>query len=214
MGKAWVGTCFLIGFSVAVLPALPRRASAQSRFASYMTESECVGGHVLPAAVCRSAFANARAEFEAKTPAFASMAQCTKAFGACAPWPPGSKGRVLFRPRWSGVDIVDTPREKSVTPARVNGGKRLSFAPRPLTGPAEEPRELVVRGSRSVAAGRFGPPRAGNSRTQHAFRASAPERIPGPSAPPPPGSGFKMEDGVLTYPAPARFNPKNLPKLP
>jgi hypothetical protein len=26
-----------------------------------------------------------------------------------------------------------------------------------------------------------------------------------------PGAGFKLEDGVLTYPAPARFQPKNLP---
>lgn len=34
-----------------------------------------------------------------------------------------------------------------------------------------------------------------------------------PSAAAPPGSGFKMEDGVLTYPAPARFQPKNLKHL-
>ncbi len=32
----------------------------------------------------------------------------------------------------------------------------------------------------------------------------------GPAASAPAGSGFKMEDGVLTYPAPARFQPKNL----
>jgi hypothetical protein len=30
---------------------------------------------------------------------------------------------------------------------------------------------------------------------------------------PTPGSGFKMEDGVLTYPAPARFQPQNLKHL-
>lgn len=35
----------------------------------------------------------------------------------------------------------------------------------------------------------------------------------GATAPPPPGSGFKMEDGVLTYPAPARFQPQNLKHL-
>lgn len=34
-----------------------------------------------------------------------------------------------------------------------------------------------------------------------------------PSSAAPPGSGFKMEDGVLTYPAPARFQPKNLKHL-
>jgi hypothetical protein len=43
-------------------------------------------------------------------------------------------------------------------------------------------------------------------------RAGGPERELPPSAPPPAGSGFKLEDGVLTYPAPARFQPKNLPK--
>lgn len=34
-----------------------------------------------------------------------------------------------------------------------------------------------------------------------------------PAAAAQPGSGFKMEDGVLTYPAPARFQPKNLKPL-
>ena len=33
-----------------------------------------------------------------------------------------------------------------------------------------------------------------------------------PATSAPPGSGFKMEDGVLTYPAPARFQPKILKK--
>lgn len=37
---------------------------------------------------------------------------------------------------------------------------------------------------------------------------SGPDEAPAPAAPP--GSGFKMEDGVLTYPAPARFQPQNL----
>lgn len=44
-----------------------------------------------------------------------------------------------------------------------------------------------------------------------AGRSSGPDEAP--SAAPPPGSGFKMEDGVLTYPAPARFQPKNLKHL-
>lgn len=214
MGKARVGALWVASLAVVAVPAGPRHALAQSRFLSYTTESECAGGHILSASVCRSAFANARAEFEAKTPAFSSMAQCAKAFGACSPWPPGRHGRGAFRPQWSGIDIVDTPREKSVTPARVSAGKKLSFVPRPLMAPAGEPRELVVRASRPMAGGRFGPPPIGNMRIQHAFHAPRPEPVPGPSAQPPSGSGFKLEDGVLTYPAPARFAPKNLPKLP
>ena len=204
----------MLGLAAAAAPAAPRHAAAQSRFLSYATESECAGGHVLSASTCNSAFANARAEFEAKTPSFSSMAQCTRAFGACAPWPPGSKRGGSFRPQWSGVDIVDTPREMSVTPARAGAGKKLSFVPRPLTGPAEAPRELVVRGSRQAAAGRSLPVAVGHGRTQRPVPATGAGRAPGPSAPPPPGSGFKMEDGVLTFPAPARFSPKNLPKPP
>ena len=174
---------------------------------SYATESDCAAGHILTASVCRSAFASARLEFASKTPAFASMSQCTKAFGTCAAWPPGHGGRASFRPQWSGVDIVDTPHEKSVTPA-LGGMRKISFAPLPLTAPVEE-RDLVVRAARQFA----GRP-TGASRIQHAFRTSEPEKPYTPAEVPPPGSGFKVEDGVLTYPAPARFAPKNLPKQP
>jgi hypothetical protein len=37
------------------------------------------------------------------------------------------------------------------------------------------------------------------------------EREGGEAAEAKPGGGFKVIDGVLTYPAPARFQPKNLP---
>ena len=52
----------------------------------------------------------------------------------------------------------------------------------------------------------------GYASSGHASRSqSGPEEAPAPAAPP--GSGFKMEDGVLTYPAPERFQPKNLKHL-
>lgn len=213
MGKARIGATALVILAAAATPGMPSFAAGQSRFVSYLSEGECTAGRVLPAAVCRSAFANARAEFESKTPAFPSMTQCARALGKCAPWPAGGKGRVLFRPQWSGVDIVDTPREKSVTPARVSGVK-LTFAARPLAGPAAEPRELVVRGARPPVGFRLGSPVTGRTVFQRAAHSTAPERALGPSAPPLPGSGFKLQDGVLTYPAPARFAPKNLPRAP
>ena len=43
--------------------------------------------------------------------------------------------------------------------------------------------------------------RAAVSRRGHAASPAEPARVP---------PGFKMEDGVLTYPAPARFQPQNL----
>lgn len=52
--------------------------------------------------------------------------------------------------------------------------------------------------------------RSSSSRGGNRGRSQADEE---PSSAAPPGSGFKMEDGVLTYPAPARFQPKNLKHL-
>jgi hypothetical protein len=58
----------------------------------------------------------------------------------------------------------------------------------------------------------------GRATARHAAVRRAPVRSGRPSessvpVAPPPGSGFKMEDGVLTYPAPARFQPQNLKHL-
>lgn len=194
MGEArlsWAWLALAGGLAVAAVPA-----RAQSRFLSYGSEPECLGAHALPAALCRSAFANARAEFEARTPSFPSLALCAKSFGDCAAWPPGGPAPRSFRPRWTGVDIVDTPGEKSVTPAAVSGVRRLTFAPQPLTAF----RSLDVRGVRRPEA-------------RPASREAAPAS-PAGTASAPPGSGFKLEDGVLTFPAPERFQPKNLPRQP
>ncbi len=201
-----------------VLAAGSAQAAGPSRFASYDSELDCVTAHTLAPAVCHTAFANARAEYEAKTPSFASRALCTQRFASCMPWPPGNGGSAAsFRPSWDGVDIVDTPGEHSVTPSPGLAAKGVRFAARPLT---DEATPLVIRGASvpvplrrpgeaPLIAGRPGRPSSAPADVQ---RAGAPERELAPSAPPPAGSGFKLEDGVLTYPAPARFQPRNLPK--
>jgi hypothetical protein len=179
-------------------------AGTQSLLVSYGSETECAADRVLSALVCRTAFANARAEFEIKTKAFSSQAQCSKAFGSCAPWPPaahGASGAASFRPVFAGVEIIDTPREKSVTPIVSGTGFRFGFAPRPLTAPAPPvipPRQAAVRPSLRPAA----------------RLPLADDAVPPPMAPPPPGSGFTIRNGVLTFPAPARYAPQNLPKQP
>ncbi len=204
MGEAWVGWALRCAvFGSVILGAAD--SDAQSRFLSYSSEADCLAAHELAAPLCRSAFANARAEFEARTTSFPSMAQCAKSYRTCAPWPPGAPAKSSFRPRWAGVDIVDTPKEKSVTPATAAGVKTLSFAPQPLT----EFRALDVRGTRPLSSFATRPPVRASSTIRSGEPASE-----APSAPPPPGSGFKLEDGVLTYPAPSRFLPKNLPKQP
>ena len=218
MGKARLngGGVALAPVALAAVLACPAmsRAAAPSRFASYDSEAECVAAHTLAPALCRTAFANARAEYESKTPSFPTAALCARRFSACMAWPPDADPRkASFRPRWEGVDIVDTPAEHSVTPSPGSTGRTIRFAARPLD--AETPRELVIRGmappaSRAVPgpSGMAARPSSAAPAVRRAERASA------PSAPPQPGSGFKLEDGVLTYPAPARFQPKNLPKLP
>lgn len=200
------------------LLAGPAEAVGASRFASYDTEPDCVAAHTFAPSACRVAFANARAEYEAKTPSFASQALCARRYASCMAWPPGGGvARGGFRPTWDGVDIVDTPAERSVTPSPGATGKAVRFAARPLT---EEPAPLVIRGGvfpvpprragdAPLIAGHPGRPSPAPAVVQ---RSGSPESEPPPSAPPPPGSGFKLEDGVLTYPAPARFQPKNLPK--
>lgn len=194
-------------------------AAGPSRFASYDTEAGCVAAHTFAPAACRTAFANARSEYEAKTPSFASEALCTRTYASCMAWPPGQGGKAAsFRPSWDGVDIVDTPTERSVTPSPGSTGKAIRFAARSLD---EEPARLTIRGAAipvpplrrpgdaPLIAGRPGRPSTAPAVVQ---RAGVPEKELPPSPAPPPGSGFKLEDGVLTYPAPARFQPRNLPK--
>ncbi len=194
-------------------------AAGPSRFASYDTEGSCVAAHTFAPAACHNAFANARSEYETKTPSFPSEALCRRTYASCMAWPPGGGGRaVSYRPSWDGVDIVDTPAEHSVTPSPGSTGKAVRFAARSLE---EEPARLTIQGAtipvppqrRSgeapLIAGRPGRPSIAPAFVQ---RAGAPERDLPPSPPPPSGSGFTLENGVLTYPAPARFQPKNLPK--
>ena len=200
---AWGATAALL------LVAGPAVASGPSRFASYEAEADCVAARTLSPAVCRTAFARARAEYEAKTPSFANQALCTRRYASCMAWPPGGRPvGTAFRPRWDGVDIVDTPTEHSVTPSPGSTGRTVRFAARSLDA---EPAPLVIRGaSPPVPPRRGGPAPSPAGRPTPAPAVAARMGVPG--APPPPGSGFKLEDGVLTYPAPARFQPRNLPK--
>ncbi len=207
--------------ALTVLMSIPHvnAATGQSRFASYASEAECIGSHTLSAAICRSAFANARQEYEAKTSSFPSQTLCQRRYASCMAWPPdATAGRqTTYRPEWDGVDIVDTPTEQTVTPSPGSTGRSIRFAARPLA--AEPQRDLLIRGATggsrvgSIAGVHSGHPTLAGTPLQRASGPTSPQRELPPSAPPPPGSGFTLQDGVLTYPAPERFQPKNLPKL-
>ena len=218
MGKTRVRRWAWGAASALLSLAGPAAASGPSRFASYAAEADCVAARTLSPAVCHTAFARARAEYEAKTPSFASQALCTRRYASCMAWPPGDRsggraGGTAFRPLWDGVDIVDTPTEHSVTPAPGSTGRAVRFAARSLDA---EPAPLVIRGAGlPVPPRRIGPAPVGRPAPAPAVaaRLGAPGAAPlARMGAPPPGSGFKLEDGVLTYPAPARFQPRNLPK--
>ena len=192
------------------------QAAGPSRFASYGTEADCVAARSFTPAACHAAFANARVEYEARTPSFPSLALCTRRYGSCMAWPGG--GTAGFRPAWDGVDIVDTPGEHSVTPSPGATGRTVRFAARSLDDGAAP---LVIRRAEIPVSPRRASeaaPPGGRPRSPAAAIAQAPpgsstvEKTLPPIATPPAGSGFKLEDGVLTYPAPARYQTKNLPK--
>ncbi|WP_237476459.1 DUF1190 domain-containing protein [Lichenibacterium dinghuense] len=213
-----LATAGAVALLCGALPSGGVRAAGASRFASYDTEANCVASHTFAPAACRTAFANARSEYEAKTPSFASEALCTRRYATCMAWPPGAAGRPAgYRPSWDGVDIVDTPTEHSVTPSPGSTGRTVRFAARSLDA---EPARLTIRGA-SIPAPPLRQPAAapviaghpGRPSAAPAFAGGADKPLP-PSPAPPPGSGFRLEDGVLTYPAPARFQPRNLPKQP
>lgn len=211
MGKARLklsAAVCAIGLAAAGVGDTARAAeAARSRFISYPNEAECLADRILPAATCKSAFANARGQFDRVATSFPTAAACAKAAGRCTRGPGG------FRPQWAGVDIVDTPKERSVTPA--GRSRELRYAALPLNGPVAPPRELTVRGKAAVLAPEPAPrPGRSNDRPPVA-RAPAVARgstSAAESAAPRPGAGFTLEDGVLTYPAPERFQPRNLPK--
>ncbi|MDX7951709.1 DUF1190 domain-containing protein [Lichenihabitans sp. Uapishka_5] len=172
-------------------PATPWQAQAMpGRF--FASPRQCEGAKAIAPAACRTAFANALAEFAAKAPSYPSRRACMKAFGPCMPWPIGTRRYSSFRPQWIGIVLA---ADASVAPAVAPGRLRLDFATQSTaslspaavapTGPAPDPEgdhPTILTPDRDDTVSRLPTPRA--------------------------GGGFTVIDGVLTYPAPARFQPK------
>ena len=94
--------------------------------------------------------------------------------------------------------------------AEARGRHAMSFSPgdrsRPHAGHAGQRRRAGRSHGRAVRHGH------GRVRVRaHAATSQPAGGDEGDAAKAVPGKGFTMENGVLTYPAPARFQPKNLP---
>ncbi|MCW6508723.1 DUF1190 domain-containing protein [Lichenifustis flavocetrariae] len=172
-------------------------ANATRFFAS---PAQCESARALAPGACRTAFANALAEFAAKAPMYRSRRACFRQFGPCMPWPVGTRSFSQFRPQWVGVTVDASTSGPAVMPAVAPGRIHLVFAPQSVSSLSPAATETP----RPSHPSDTGEPVA-NIMTPDEDEAASPA-----SPPPAAGSGFTVIDGVLTYPAPARFQPKAL----
>ena len=179
LGSAWLAVMLSTGGAHAAVGRL------------FVSAQQCERAKALAPGACRTAFANALAEFAAKAPTYRSRRACFKAFGPCMPWPIGTRRFDAFRPQWIGVTVeTDMTAAPAVAPGRVSfvftpqstaALSPAAAAPAPAPTLEAEPRAVIMTPD-DDGAGAAPAPRA--------------------------GGGFTVIDGVLTYPAPARFQPK------
>ena len=112
-------------------------ATAKRGQFSYAAERNCVDGGVLTAEQCANAAANARAEFDEKTPHFPTRDACERVFAGAGcslgfagsdGWA-GKKSGIYFTPRQSGFRVsVASDRDMTVVP--FTAGPPVTYAPR------------------------------------------------------------------------------------
>ena len=188
----------LLGSTCLVLlmaPAPPRAAGGRRCASARQGDS----AKALAPGACRTAFANALAEFAAKAPSYRSRRACFKEFGPCMPWPIGTRRFSAFRPQWIGITVgPDMTAAPAVAPGRI----RFDFEPQSTASLSP-----AAATAPPAAASGVGGTETRLMTPDHDGRAA--DDVSAPRA----GGGFTMIDGVLTYPAPARFQPK-APKHP
>ena len=189
-------------FGAAIVGALTGLASGQAQADTtrfFASPTQCESAKALASGACRTAFANALAEFAAKAPTYRSRRACFRQFGPCMPWPVGTRSFSQFRPQLVGVTVVVSATGPAVMPAVAPGRVHLDFEPQSVA-------------NLSPAAAQSRPPSRPAESGEPVAKIMTPDEdeAASPSPPPPAGSGFTVIDGVLTYPAPARFQPKAL----
>ena len=140
---ALVGTC-----PASAMSGKAGKAPTAARNPAYASVDECIILKKLEEPLCRTAFANARAEFEEKTPRFPDRQSCESAFAQCAvfvsvqPNSPASlakRGVLEFAPSLERVEIL-TGKGGALSALPVTRASKvpLNFTPRPIDTPDVE----------------------------------------------------------------------------
>ncbi|MFO1150579.1 MAG: DUF1190 domain-containing protein [Alsobacter sp.] len=83
-------------------------------------------------AQCKTAFANAQAEWDESAPRFPTREACMRYFKRCVIGKPAPGSRVSFMPGFDGVQIQAAPTGSMVVPVFSPSGIRPAARPRPL----------------------------------------------------------------------------------
>jgi uncharacterized protein YgiB involved in biofilm formation len=166
--------------------------SAKGTF-TFSSASNCVSSGKFPAGICSYAETNAAAEFDEKSPRFASRSVCDQAFGAggCSVgfrgadgWA-GKKTGIYFSPRQKGFRITaKSEHDISVVPLGAGGA---SFSPRSALRRDASINPRLKREQTSAHAYINGPATPGYSgQTNAVYGVSAPDGQKGALPPRPP----------------------------
>jgi hypothetical protein len=83
---------------------------------------------------CKTAFANAQAEWDESSPRFPTRDACTRYFKRCVIGKPAPGSRISFMPGFDGVQIQAGPTGSMVVPVLSASGIRPNARPRPIDG--------------------------------------------------------------------------------
>ncbi len=140
----------------AVLPALflatPSDVAAQAQSRLYERRDECIEAGRLSAEQCDFAYRNARAEFEEKSPRYASRGLCERSHKRCGAqlvstggWDTFGRGGASYVPRFIGVRVSGEGASARAVPV-VEGSAKIAFRPRQVAALDDK-----VAGRRSTA---------------------------------------------------------------
>lgn len=151
--RRWIVVVTAMGMCAALLGPAQARAKTQARrpaaATSYASVDECIISKVIDEPLCRTAFANARAEFDEKAPRFATRQACEGQFAQCAIMLPvqaaavsrmaKTSSGVEYAPSMERVQIVPGKAgEKMAVPVTRASRIALHFDARSLTKPETE----------------------------------------------------------------------------
>jgi hypothetical protein len=122
-----------LGVAACLLAAPQARAAAsQLPRPTFATPYLCSQAGRYTPDQCKTAFANAQAEWDETAPRFPSREACMRYFKRCVIGKPAPGSRVSFLPGFDGVQIQAGPTGSMVVPVFAASGIRPNARPRPI----------------------------------------------------------------------------------